>query len=157
MDTHTLRDVLARKSSVVAVIDADDTLEEAVARMHRFDVGAMIVVASGGFIGLLSDRDVLKCVADGKRLGDVRVVDALPREVVVARPDTTVRAAIELMERRRRRHLPVVAAAAPVGIVSLGDLLHFVANDLQIFVTDLVSYIHGPGVTVEPYSGHHRP
>ncbi len=154
MHHHTLQDVLSRKSAVVAVMDANDTLEEAVARMNRLEIGAMIVLSGDGFVGVLSDRDVLKWLTSSKRLDEILLIDALPSETVVAQIDTTVRDAIALMERSKRRHLPVLAGGRPVGIVSLGDLLHFVANELEGFVTDLVSYIHGPNATVEMYVSH---
>jgi len=154
---HTLQDVISRKSSVVAVMDANDTLDQAAARMTGLDVGAMIVLCGGGFVGVLSDRDVLKCVAEGKRLADVLVVEALPSETVVAEVDTSVRDAIDLMKRHRRRHLPVLAGGAPAGIVSLGDLLHFVADDLGGYVTELLTYIHGPYTTTETYLSHAVP
>ena len=155
---HTLQDVLVRKSPVLAVMDANDNLDEAAARMNRLDVGAMVILCGGGFVGVLSDRDVLKWVGSGKRLADVLIVEALPSDNVVAEVGTTVREALELMTQHRRRHLAVLAAGQPMGLVSIGDLLHFVADDLGGLVTDLVSYIHGPSAWVDTYvSQQHLP
>jgi CBS domain-containing protein len=49
----------------------------------------------------------------------------MTRDVVVARPEFDVRAAVQIMERWKIRHLPVVKVGRLVGIISDRDLLPF--------------------------------
>jgi len=100
-----------------------DRLAVAAARMRAAHVGALPVVADGRLEGLLTERDLVRAVADGLST-DVAAVALYMRPVpAVIGPDASAAAAAARMVELRTRHLPVVSGGRIVGLVSASDLL----------------------------------
>jgi|SRR5215210_5662264 len=96
---------------------------DAAALMQSFDVGAIPIVDDDGFIGLVTDRDlVLRVLAARRQPQETALGDILTRQPVTVTPDTSVAEARRLMAEHRVRRLPVCKGADLVGIVSLGDV-----------------------------------
>jgi CBS domain-containing protein len=108
----------------VAVVHPDTTLEEAAAKMERFDIGLLPVCADDQLLGTLTDRDItVRSVAHGEDPTEDRVRDVMSREVVHCFEDQDVDEAARLMQEKQIRRLPVLSRDQRlVGIVSLGDL-----------------------------------
>jgi CBS domain-containing protein len=105
------------------VVDADDCLAAAAARMRRAWVGALPVLESGRLVGLITEHDVLLAVADGLST-DVVCVGSYMRSVpCVVGPETCAAEAAERMVALRVRHVPVVSKDVVVGLLSASDLL----------------------------------
>ncbi|HXM58410.1 MAG TPA: CBS domain-containing protein [Candidatus Dormibacteraeota bacterium] len=95
----------------------------AAARMRAVRVGALAVVAGGRLVGFLTERDLLRAVADGMST-DVAAVSDYMRPVPGAiGPGATASAAAARMIELGARHLPVVSAGRLAGVVSATDLL----------------------------------
>ncbi len=111
---------------------ADDTLAEASARMWRKQTGSLLVMENERLIGIVTERDLLRTVGEGKDPKSVTVRDVMTSQPVTIRPDLTLRAAAEIMFEKWFRHLPVTTDGGDVvGIISLRDLLTVVAEGLE--------------------------
>jgi CBS domain-containing protein len=107
----------------VEPVDPADRLAVAAARMRAARVGALAVVAAGRLEGLLTERDLVRAVADGLST-DVTAVALYMRPVPgVIGPAASAAAAAARMVELRTRHLPVVSGDRIVGLVSASDLL----------------------------------
>jgi CBS domain-containing protein len=82
-------------------------------------------------IGILTERDVLKAVASGSRLDDVRISEVMSKDVTTVGPGTSLREAAKIMADRWIRHLPVVDGGRVVGVVSQRDLAGILAEALN--------------------------
>ena len=112
--------------SVLAVATAT-TLREAAGRMHERRVGALVVLEGERLVGIVTERDVLRAVAEGR-------VDGAVGDVMTASPDTieadeTAAQAATLMIHGGFRHLPVVEGTKVVGMVSIRDLVRLTVDD----------------------------
>lgn len=110
----------------------DSTLAEAAQKMWERDCGSLPVCdREERVVGMITDRDI--CMAawlQGKPLQELRVEDAMSRDVIACRPDDPMRRAETLMEERQIRRLPVVTAENRLmGIVSLGDMARATEGD----------------------------
>ena len=105
-------------------VNPSTTLDEAARAMRETDAGAMVVVDdTETVVGILTDRDIaIRAVAEGRDAAATTVGELASRDLTTISPTDTVDRAIQLMEERAVRRLPVVEAGRPVGIVSLGDL-----------------------------------
>jgi CBS domain-containing protein len=65
--------------------------------------------------------------------------------VFVITPDTSSGECMMHMTDRHIRHLPVVEAGRVVGVISIGDVVRSVIDDLRFTVRQLESYIQGGG------------
>jgi CBS domain-containing protein len=145
METQ-IREVLGDKGQEVITTGADATVSAAVSLMNDRRIGAVVVVDRGGTpIGMFSERDVLqRVVARGRDPDTATVREVMTTPLVVVSPDITVGEAMVVITERRTRHLPVVEDGVLVGLISSGDLTHWVIRDQAREISDLVCYMQGP-------------
>jgi CBS domain-containing protein len=116
-----------------AVSDApEDTLAEACAKMRAEQTGSLLVMEGDKLTGIVTERDVLRTVAEGQDPKHVSLRDVMTTDVVTIGPDTMLKEAAEIMFQKWFRHLPVVTEEGNVvGIISLRDLLSLVAEGME--------------------------
>jgi len=122
----TIARIVAGREQRVIHCAPQETVQQAAERLAENRIGAMPVLDGDEVAGIFSERDVLYCVA---RHGD-DALRLLVREVMTApaitvHPGVKVGEALEVMTRRRIRHLPVVEEGELVGFVSIGDLVKY--------------------------------
>jgi CBS domain-containing protein len=116
-----------------AVYDApDDTLAEAAAKMWQQQTGSLLVLEADKLSGIVTERDVLRLVAEGHEPKSISLRDAMTKDPVTIGPNTTLQDAAGIMFEKWFRHLPVVDDSGTVlGIISLRDLLGLVAEGME--------------------------
>ena len=107
-----------------AVVQAtpDETIAIAAQRMREMAVGCLVVTSAGAIKGILSDRDLLACLAAAHDPYQCPISAHMRRPVFVLKPEEDVGTAAEVMRRRRIKRLPIAKNGILVGIVSLSDL-----------------------------------
>jgi CBS domain-containing protein len=95
--------------------------------MLRCDCGAIPVVRDAESmkpIGMITDRDiVIRLVAQGIDPREVRAVEAMSTDLATLRADADIQQAIDLMEERKIRSMPVVDADGRcVGMIARADI-----------------------------------
>jgi len=106
----------------VLTVAPEDTLGEAAAKMTERGVGAAVVSDFGRMIGILSERDIMRAVADRIHSSEARVREWMTADPITATEDTSIEEAGRTMLEHGFRHLPVVDGDRAVGIVSIRDL-----------------------------------
>lgn len=106
----------------VLTVAPEDTLGEAAAKMTERGVGAVVVSDFGRMIGILSERDIMRAVADRIHSSEARVREWMTADPITASRDMTVEEAGRTMLEHGFRHLPVVDGERAIGIVSIRDL-----------------------------------
>ena len=117
---HMSRDLLS--------VGPDDRIADAARRMVGRGVGAVLVMDGGRLAGILTERDVLEAVAEGK-VERARVADRMTRHPETVDAGETTEHAAALMIHGGFRHLPVLEGGDVVGIVSIRDLMRVVLED----------------------------
>ena len=117
---HMSRDLLS--------VGADDLIADAARRMVDRGVGAVLVMDGERLAGILTERDVLRAVAEG-RVDGARVGERMTRHPETVEASESTGHAASLMIHGGFRHLPVTEGAAVVGIVSIRDLMRVVLED----------------------------
>jgi CBS domain-containing protein len=123
-----LRDVAIRH---LLTVDPQNTLRRAAKVMTDRAVGAAVVIANEKVVGIVTERDVLRAIADDRDVDDTKVDDVMTRDVVSGAPGWDILKAVEAMEDGGFRHLLVMEMDDPVGIVSLRDLMTSMAEMIQ--------------------------
>lgn len=138
----TIAAVLERKGREVATIDAAATLGDTAVELTRRRIGALLVTRGGQVVGLVSERDLVGCMAaEGCDLLDHKVADVMTTELITVMPETPVLTALAMMTNRRVRHLPVMDGGALAGIVSIGDLVKFRIKRIEAEAEAMRAYI----------------
>lgn len=117
-------EILKDKGDAVFSIGPDLRLAEACGELERRKVGALIVCDADRVVGVLSERDVVRAIAQGGADAlDKPVSDYMTADVVFAEPGETVAILMGRMTDRRIRHLPVLRDARLAGVISIGDVV----------------------------------
>ncbi len=109
----------------VTLIHPDKTVRYAGQILKAVDIGCVIVVDKGGPVGILTERDIVqKVVADGRKPDEIKVGDIMTRNLVTLKKQNTVEEAVDLMERKRIKKIPISEDDGQiVGIVTMTDML----------------------------------
>ncbi|HEY2542942.1 MAG TPA: CBS domain-containing protein [Gaiellaceae bacterium] len=108
----------------------DQTAADAIRTMVDAGVGSVVVVEGPEPVGIFTERDVLRLAAAGSSFGTTLLRDVMTRNPLTVAPDVSILDAAQLMGQRNLRHLPVVEGGNLVGIVSIRDVLGFLAERL---------------------------
>jgi uncharacterized repeat protein (TIGR01451 family) len=109
--------------TAVVTADAELNVREAVQRMNNYEIGCLIVMEKGSFVGILTERDVLKrVVAEARNPDETLVRDVMSKSLTVVEPEASLEEATFLMLERRVKKLPVAKNKKLVGIVTLTDI-----------------------------------
>ncbi len=105
-------------------------------------IGALPVLREGRVVGIVSERDVIYCLAEkGRDCLDQPVSEIMTSPAITVAPSTTVDEALGMMTRRRFRHFPVVEEGKLIGFVSIGDLVKHKIDEVQHEAEALRHYI----------------
>jgi CBS domain-containing protein len=130
----------------VITVSPDTTVRDLVALLVEKNIGAVLVATHERPVaGIVSERDVVRGLADGPGVLDRPVSDLMTAEVVTAEPHQSVHELMKLMTQRRIRHVPVVTDGELQGIVSIGDVVKSRIDELEFERDQLESYVSGPG------------
>jgi CBS domain-containing protein len=106
-----------------AVTDSpEDTLAEAAAKMWKSQTGSLLVMEGDRLIGIVTERDLLRVVAQGRDPRQIPLKEVMQTDVITIGPQTRLKEAAKLMATKWIRHLPVVDGERVVGIISQRDL-----------------------------------
>jgi CBS domain-containing protein len=112
----------------VPVLEAGDSVADAVTEMRSHSHGSALVCRNGKLVGIFTERDLLKLIASGASLGQSLsgVMTASPRTVSTKDNLLTV---IQLMDEGGYRRLPVVdPTGSPAGIIDVKSVSHFLVE-----------------------------
>ena len=115
-------------STELLTVEPSARVTEVAKRMVAKDVGAVLVFEEGAIRGILTERDILRAVADG--IDDATLVrDRMtPHPETLDADDTTEHAAV-LMIHGGFRHMPLVEGDRVVGMLSIRDLMRVVLDN----------------------------
>jgi len=109
----------------------DQTAADAIRAMLDAGVGSVVVCEDNEPVGIFTERDVLKLAGTpGVSFGSIRLGDVMTANPLTITAEDGILDAAKLMGERNLRHLPVVEGGNLVGIVSIRDVLGFLAERL---------------------------
>ncbi len=108
--------------------DPTTTLIEAARQMCNHEVGSLAVMPHGALVGLITERDLIRAMAEGVTPATAVVEPWMTYEPDTVDSDVDVAEAAEWMLATGYRHLPVLDGSEVAGIVSIKDLLWAVAG-----------------------------
>lgn len=118
---------------------------DAIKIMAKAHVGAVLVIDERERLcGILSERDCFtKVILREKAPRRIQVRSIMSREVVTVPPGQTIDECLTLMSDRQIRHLPIVKDRRVLGLISMRDLVRYLATEERQVIRDLEKYIEG--------------
>jgi CBS domain-containing protein len=138
----TVRSILDSKGHQVLNVEPDAKLAAAVKILGEKKIGAVLVMNQGRIEGILSERDIVRVLAErgAQALGEP-VSAVMTRKVVSCRQSDTVAGIMEMMTLGKFRHLPVVEDGTVVGLISIGDIVKRRVQEYEAEQEALQNYI----------------
>ena len=134
--------ILRSKGDTVFTVTPTETIAAVASLLHTRRVGALVVLDAERVAGIVSERDVVRAVAEGGPAAlDKPVAGIMTKDVLFAQPGETVDSLLSRMTDRRIRHLPVCQKDRLVGIVSIGDLVKWKISEVEAEADGLKAYI----------------
>jgi CBS domain-containing protein len=116
-----VKEIMTRE---VCTSKKDESLLNASRKMIKFGVGSIVVIEDHKALGIVTERDILiKVVAKNKVPSKVKLEDIMSYPLITIKPDTSVREASEIMQKKGIRRLPVVENGDLAGIITDNDIL----------------------------------
>lgn len=131
----TVHTVLKNKGGEVVTISPDATISDAARELADRRIGALVVSGDGQSVeGILSERDVVRQIAGyGAEVLMLRVRVVMTRNVMTCAPHFQVNEVMDVMTRKRIRHLPVVEQGGRlVGMISIGDAVKCRLEEMRL-------------------------
>jgi CBS domain-containing protein len=138
----TVRAILDTKGHHILNVEPEAALAAAVKILGERKIGAVLVMSHGRIEGILSERDIVRVLAErGAAVLDEPVSSVMTRKVVSCRQNDTVAAIMEIMTLGKFRHLPVVEGERVVGLISIGDIVKWRVQEYENEQEALRQYI----------------
>jgi CBS domain-containing protein len=143
----TLKSILRHKPAGFIAVGPAARVAEVVAILAEKHIGAVLVTENGKLEGILSERDVVRCLAShGAAALDLTAAELMTSNPTTAPPEFTVEQAMGIMTEGRFRHLPIIENGNLAGLVSIGDVVKAMIEQSQQEVENLRTYVAGaPG------------
>lgn len=143
--TATVSQLVGKKGKEIYSIRPDETLGQAVEVLRDKRIGALVVTdESGVLVGILSERDIVRKLADtpGRTLPQ-QVGDIMTRRVETCSGDEALISVLKRMTAGRFRHMPVVENGQLAGMLTIGDVINFRLTELEHEALQLKQLIVG--------------
>ena len=138
----TVNQILSNKGKEVFSILSTNTVYEALTVMSEKNIGAILIIEDSILKGVLSERDYArKIVLKAKSSKKTFVHEIMETDVVTVSPSDNLEYCLELMNKNRVRHLPVIENDIVTGVVSIGDLVKAIIETQKDTIQHLNSYI----------------
>ena len=133
MPQRAISSIIARRKIITA--PATMSVLDAARQMKEHAVGSVLVVDHGRLTGIFTERDALyRVMAQGRDPKTVTLADVMTAHPQTVDADKPVGYALLMMYEGGFRHVPVVRAGRPVGMISARDAL---GPELQEFETEI--------------------
>ncbi|MBU1211416.1 MAG: CBS domain-containing protein [Alphaproteobacteria bacterium] len=140
----TAKQLVGIKGSKVWTVTPHQTVYEAIRIMADKNIGSLLVMDGRKLAGIITERHYARnVVLKGKTSPDTLVGEIMDRCVACARPEQTVDHCMEIMTRRRVRHLPVLEKGRVIGVISIGDIVKSIIEEKSFIISELQNYISG--------------
>lgn len=139
-----IQEVLDRKGREVVTVDPEATVASAVRLLVSHGIGSVVVMRGQEIQGILTERDVLRLTdRDPRALGHLPVAEVMTTELILGAPDDELPFVMEIMTKRRVRHLPIVDGGALCGLISIGDVVNALRRTAEHENHFLREYVQG--------------
>jgi len=138
-----VKELLGIKGIECFSIMSDQSLLDGSKQMTECRIGALLVMEKGQLAGIITERDIVRAVANGKNCKDVRIKDVMTTNLIVSKAGDDLDYVMAVMIQNGIRHLPVVEETGLVGMLSMRDVVRVLVKNLKAENQYLKDFIGG--------------
>jgi len=138
-----VNDILKIKGEALFTAAPQTSLRDAVATMAQHDIGSLVIMENGAYVGILTFRETLAVVnANNGSCGQATIASAVRKNAPSCAPEDDISALRELMIGSHARYLPVLKDGSLLGVLSFYDVAKAVLEEQHFENKMLKSYIN---------------
>ncbi len=124
-----ISNILEGQSLKPVLVQQQQTVVEASRIMALNKIGVLVVVDNeSNIIGVISERDIAYALGNmGEAVLGSTVADLMTSKIITIRPDESVEDAIYVFKAGLFRHFVVADKGKPVGVISIRDIVKYLA------------------------------
>ena len=136
-------DILLRKGSNIISVVPDCSVLEALQIMADKNIGSVMVMENGKYLGMMTERDYSrKVVLQGRSSTDTKVSEIMSSNLPRVTPNDSIDYCMQLMSDKNIRYLSVFENDLVIGIVSINDVVKETILSQQETISQLKDYLH---------------
>jgi CBS domain-containing protein len=136
-------DILNRKGASAVAVTPDTKVIDALAIMAEKNIGSVLVMDGGEYLGIITERDYSRKIAlKSKSSTETRVSEIMSPDLPAVKPADSVDFCMQLMSDKNIRYLPVFENDRLCGLVSMSDVVKETILEQKEMINHLESYIH---------------
>ena len=129
----TVETILRQKGTEVSTIEPEASIRSAADWLRVKNIGALVVTSGKAVLGLISEREIVHAFSRyGETAWSMPVKEIMRYGVTTVSPEDSVDRVMKLMTRHRVRHMPVLRDGKLAGIISIGDVVKYRLDDLEL-------------------------
>lgn len=144
--------ILKNKGDAVFSVPPDETMRKTLQIFAEKHIGCAPVSHAGGkTLGLISERDICRAIAEfGEKAVAKKVQDGMREKIVSCKPTDHLARVMALMTAHKTRHVLVQDDAGDVvGIISIGDIVKHRLDAALRDEKSMLDYISGTGYSFQ--------
>ena len=143
----SLKAILAAKGGSIIGIEPTADVAAAAKSLSTHHIGVLVVLDAGGsLVGILSERDIVRTMADvGNAILQMPVEQVMTRNVSTCDVNDSINSVMDRMMKGKFRHMPVLDKKRLAGLVSIGDVLKWQIETVR-------EHIHQLGTCIDELS-----
>lgn len=135
--------VLSRKGVIPVTVPPQTSVYDALQIMADKNIGSVIVMQEGEYMGIVTERDYSrKVILQNRHSSSTPVSEIMTTDLPHVTLQDTIEHCMELMTSNNVRYLPVFNKGALAGILSMSDLIKHTILLQQQTINSLNEYIH---------------
>jgi CBS domain-containing protein len=129
----SIESILRQKGTEVTTIAPEASIKRAADWLRAKNIGALVVTNENAVLGLISEREIVHAFSrHGETAGSMPVKAIMQYGVTTVSPDESVNRVMKLMTHHHVRHMPVLRGGKLAGIVSIGDVVKYRLEELEL-------------------------
>ena len=148
-----IKDILKFKGGFVYTVNKNEQICKVLDAFVDKKIGSCMVEDSNNkFIGIMTEKDAIKCFKDVQKLSDIKVKDIMTKyeDIIIASEDDTIQYAMSIMTEKRIKHLPIMKDSKIIGVISIGDIVKAQLEHSEHIAKTYLDHIKGK--TPQPHN-----
>lgn len=123
----TAEDIIKEKNHKMVYVPENTVIKDVISQMVQNKIGAMLVKKNDQFIGIWTERDLLRnCLEPKFDPENSTVGEYMDTKIVSAPADTTIEKLQDMFLGLFIRHILIIRGLSYLGLLSIGDILRAV-------------------------------
>ena len=139
----TIKDLLKQKNRKLITVSCSVSIFDALKIMAEANIGCLIVLESGKYVGMYTERDYArKIVLEGRSSDKTTVNEIMISDIPMLNINDPIELCSKIMTEKTLRYLPVFENSQLVNVISQSDIIKYTIDAQKSLIEHLQNYMN---------------